>query len=148
MMNFVFFVPFVVKVPSPRQNPRPAVIEGLRYRHLGLNGHHVNPPLVAVHGHQSLDPLEISDFLEEHSLRFGMQLEQGVAEPERRPNVIFLTVDTLRADHLAQYGYHRATMPGLAGLGADVAPELVGAQPTPWAARRHSARRIFLEGTK
>ena len=27
------------------------------------------------------------------------------------PNIIVLTVDTLRADHLASYGYHRNTMP-------------------------------------
>ncbi len=31
----------------------------------------------------------------------------------KRPNVIFLTVDTLRADHLGLYGYDRPTMPWL-----------------------------------
>lgn len=29
------------------------------------------------------------------------------------PNIIFLTVDTLRADHLARYGYERNTMPAI-----------------------------------
>lgn len=31
----------------------------------------------------------------------------------RRPNIIILTVDTLRADHMALYGYHRDTMPAI-----------------------------------
>ncbi len=30
-----------------------------------------------------------------------------------RPNIIVLTVDTLRADHMALYGYHRDTMPAI-----------------------------------
>ena len=30
-----------------------------------------------------------------------------------RPNIIVLTVDTLRADHMALYGYHRNTMPAI-----------------------------------
>jgi arylsulfatase A-like enzyme len=30
---------------------------------------------------------------------------------KKRPNIIVLTVDTLRADHMALYGYHRDTMP-------------------------------------
>jgi arylsulfatase A-like enzyme len=36
-------------------------------------------------------------------------------EPERsaRPNILLLTVDTLRADHLRGYGYHRDTMPAI-----------------------------------
>jgi len=31
----------------------------------------------------------------------------------QRPNIIVLTVDTLRADHMALYGYHRDTMPAI-----------------------------------
>jgi len=31
----------------------------------------------------------------------------------KRPNIIVLTVDTLRADHMALYGYHRDTMPAI-----------------------------------
>jgi len=34
-------------------------------------------------------------------------------ESERQPNIIFLTVDTLRADHMKLYGYERDTMPGI-----------------------------------
>jgi len=32
---------------------------------------------------------------------------------KKRPNIIVLTVDTLRADHMALYGYHRDTMPAI-----------------------------------
>jgi len=30
-----------------------------------------------------------------------------------KPNIIVLTVDTLRADHMALYGYRRDTMPAI-----------------------------------
>lgn len=36
-----------------------------------------------------------------------------------RPPILLLTVDTLRADHLGEYGYDRQTSPGLARLAAD-----------------------------
>jgi arylsulfatase A-like enzyme len=38
--------------------------------------------------------------------------------PGERPNVILLVVDTLRADHLSCYGYHRPTSPYLDQLAA------------------------------
>lgn len=38
------------------------------------------------------------------------------AQPNNRPNLIFLTVDTLRADRLSAYGYHRRTSPALDSL--------------------------------
>lgn len=34
-------------------------------------------------------------------------------EPARRPNVVVVSIDTLRADHLAAYGYERSTSPFL-----------------------------------
>ena len=37
----------------------------------------------------------------------------GASQAGRRPNIIFLTVDTLRADHMALYGYVRNTMPAI-----------------------------------
>jgi arylsulfatase A-like enzyme len=36
-----------------------------------------------------------------------------------RPNLLFIVVDTLRADHLQAYGYGRATSPAIASLAAD-----------------------------
>jgi len=37
-------------------------------------------------------------------------------QPDRPPNVILITVDTLRADHLDAYGYQRETAPGIAAI--------------------------------
>lgn len=36
-----------------------------------------------------------------------------------RPNVVLITADTLRADHLRSYGYFRSTSPAVDGLAAD-----------------------------
>ena len=35
----------------------------------------------------------------------------------QQPNIILISVDTLRADHLSCYGYHRATTPNIDALG-------------------------------
>ena len=37
----------------------------------------------------------------------------GCGQGDRRPDVVLIVVDTLRADHLSQYGYERATSPAL-----------------------------------
>jgi arylsulfatase A-like enzyme len=44
----------------------------------------------------------------------------GCAEPDgpRRPNVVLVTIDTLRADHCSSYGYSRETTPFLDTLAA------------------------------
>ncbi len=39
-----------------------------------------------------------------------------VYSADRRPNVLFVTVDTLRADHLGCYGYRRDTSPRIDAL--------------------------------
>ncbi len=43
--------------------------------------------------------------------------EAGAVEPGR-PNVILISIDTLRADHLSCYGYGRPTTPGIDGFAA------------------------------
>ena len=43
-------------------------------------------------------------------------LHTGCGELRQKPNVVVLLVDTLRADHLKCYGYHRNTAPFLEGL--------------------------------
>lgn len=40
------------------------------------------------------------------------------APPAARPNILLITVDTLRADHLSSYGYARATSPTIDALAA------------------------------
>ena len=36
----------------------------------------------------------------------------------KSPNILFITIDTLRADHLSSYGYHRETSPNIDKLAA------------------------------
>lgn len=43
----------------------------------------------------------------------------GLDPPEPRPNVLLVTIDTLRADHLSLYGYERPTTPFLEALAVD-----------------------------
>jgi arylsulfatase A-like enzyme len=43
----------------------------------------------------------------------------GCARPPHRPDVLLITVDTLRADHMSAYGYARATTPRLDELAQD-----------------------------
>jgi arylsulfatase A-like enzyme len=38
---------------------------------------------------------------------------------KQRPNVIILAIDSLRADHLGSYGYHRATSPSIDAFGTE-----------------------------
>ena len=40
------------------------------------------------------------------------------AAPENAPNVLFILIDTLRADHLGAWGYHRDTSPRIDALAA------------------------------
>ena len=44
-----------------------------------------------------------------------------IAGASPRPNVILIVMDTVRADHLSLYGYHRDTTPNLKKLAADSA---------------------------
>ena len=39
--------------------------------------------------------------------------------PGRRPDIILITIDTLRADHLEVYGYGRATAPTIARIASN-----------------------------
>jgi len=48
------------------------------------------------------------------------------------PNVILIVVDTLRADHLAHYGYERATSVGLDGFAANATRFTDCRAPAPW----------------
>ena len=42
--------------------------------------------------------------------------ESTVAAPSSRPNVLLVTIDTLRADHVGSYGYHEASTPTIDAL--------------------------------
>ncbi|MEN8160592.1 MAG: sulfatase-like hydrolase/transferase [Myxococcota bacterium] len=50
-------------------------------------------------------------------LAIGLALAEGVVRlMGLAPDVILVSIDTLRADHLSSYGYHRMTTPHLHAL--------------------------------
>ncbi len=62
------------------------------------------------------------------------------AEPEeRRPNVLLISIDTLRADHLGCYGYGRATSPRIDALAAEGALFEQAISTTSWTLPAHAA---------
>ena len=52
--------------------------------------------------------------------------------PERRPNVLLITVDTLRSDRLGAYGYDRIQTPNIDRLAAEGALFEYAISDTPW----------------
>ena len=50
--------------------------------------------------------------------------EPAVGKITSRPDIVLVTVDTLRADHLGCYGYFRETSPTLDALSKEVIAEL------------------------
>lgn len=59
-------------------------------------------------------------FVKSHWTPKGFDRETRLARKNNpRPNVILLSIDTLRADHLTMYGYDRNTSPNLAALARD-----------------------------
>jgi arylsulfatase A-like enzyme len=58
---------------------------------------------------------------------------------DRRPNVILLVVDTLRADHVSAYGYPRETTPVLDRLFAEGVRFDAAISPSSWSATSHAS---------
>jgi arylsulfatase A-like enzyme len=56
---------------------------------------------------------------------------------DRPPNVILISLDTVRADHLSVYGYHRPTTPNLNRLAAESIVFDQAFTPTPWTVPAH-----------
>lgn len=48
------------------------------------------------------------------------------------PNIILITIDTLRADHLAIHGYHRETAPSISKLATQGVTFMDAVAPAPW----------------
>jgi len=61
------------------------------------------------------------------------------AAPPRRPNILLLSIDTLRADHLGSYGYARATSPRLDQFARESIRYARALAPTPWTLPSHAA---------
>ncbi len=54
------------------------------------------------------------------SSRVGVaRVAASEVESGQRPNIVLITMDTVRADHLSAYGYSRDTMPNLARLAGE-----------------------------
>ncbi len=59
--------------------------------------------------------------------------------PSSRPNLVLLSIDTLRADHLGCYGYGRGTSPNIDLLAARSTLYEKAFAPTPWTFPSHAA---------
>ena len=60
-------------------------------------------------------------------------------EQDDRPNLILISIDTLRADHLGCYGYGRATSPNLDAFAASAVLYERAVAPAPWTLPSHVA---------
>lgn len=67
----------------------------------------------------------------------GASLAPGKREPPLRPNVIIVSIDTLRADHLSSYGYARPTSPTIDALGASGVRFANAMAEAPWTLPSH-----------
>ena len=76
----------------------------------------------------------------------------GTPATDRRPDLVLVVVDTLRADHLSTYGYARPTAPGLDGLAAGGAVFLDNTSQSSWTlpsvASLLSGRRLFVNAQR
>ncbi|MCP4859909.1 MAG: sulfatase [Planctomycetes bacterium] len=73
--------------------------------------------------------------------------EQQMAAPAEAPNVLFVVLDTLRADHLGAYGYHRATSPNLDALAAEGVLFENAFSAAPWTLPSHASMFTGLHAT-
>ena len=70
-------------------------------------------------------------------LTLALLLTTCCAERPRLTNVILISLDTVRADHLSVYGYHRPTTPNLARLARESVVFEQAFTPTPWTVPAH-----------
>ncbi|NOT30919.1 MAG: sulfatase [Planctomycetes bacterium] len=71
------------------------------------------------------------------SLALLAALACACGEAERRPSVILISIDTLRADHLGTYGYERDTSPFLDRFARDAVVYEQAFTPAPWTLVAH-----------
>ncbi len=79
--------------------------------------------------------------------RLAREFPAVEAEPEapeplpagNRPNVIILVLDTVRADHLSLYGYHRPTSPNLQRLAPEFLVCRKAISSAPWTVPSHAS---------
>jgi arylsulfatase A-like enzyme len=66
-------------------------------------------------------------------------LASGCSRGEAPPNVILITLDTMRADHLACYGYSRPTSPNIDALAAGATLYTHARSAAPWTVPSHAS---------
>src|SRR5690348_14779728 len=64
---------------------------------------------------------------------------RGSDEPSARPNVVFIVLDTVRADHLSSYGYSRPTTPNLDRLASRGVLFENAISPSSWTLASHAS---------
>jgi len=69
----------------------------------------------------------------------ALALASGLHAEEAKPNVIFITIDTLRADHLACYGYRQIQTPNIDALARSAARFSHAYTPVPISLPAHTA---------
>ncbi|MDP7062528.1 MAG: sulfatase-like hydrolase/transferase [Planctomycetota bacterium] len=102
--------------------------------------------LVAVVGLASLAVLAIGALLRPISPA-KLAVEQQMNTPAEAPNVLFIVLDTLRADHLGAYGYHRATSPNLDAIAAEGILFEKAFSAAPWTLPSHASMFTGLHAT-
>ena len=65
------------------------------------------------------------------------RLRRSMPPPESAPNVLLISIDSLRADHLSSYGYERETSPNLDDLAAEGVRFETVVTPTSWTLPSH-----------
>ena len=80
----------------------------------------------------------------------GPALLAACARAPREPNVVLITLDTVRADHLSAYGYAVQTSPRLAGLARQATLYRRALASSPWTLPAHASlftgRHVFEHG--
>jgi arylsulfatase A-like enzyme len=74
-----------------------------------------------------------------HGLALVAAVFVGCGEPTPPPNLILVSVDTLRPDHLSTYGYVRDTSPGLSELASDGVRFTHAFAQAPWTIPSHAS---------
>jgi arylsulfatase A-like enzyme len=69
----------------------------------------------------------------------GMAVRAAAASPAHGPNIVFITLDTVRADHLSSYGYSRSTTPLLDRLARQGVLFENAIAPTSWTLASHAS---------
>ncbi len=86
-------------------------------------------------------PSRVAQVMKKHLLQFTVVtsiflLAVGCG-PAERPNVILISIDSLRADHLGAYGYSRATSPNIDALAAESVVFESAVSTTSWTLPAH-----------